>query len=69
MMFQGHVKNGVVVFDGTDRPAEGTEVVVELLQSTKEPTAGEVYQVPVGLGKGSAKRERGGEVRVGAKRG
>ncbi len=39
MAYVGHVKEGVVVFEGTKRPPEGVTVRVEELP-TQEPTLG-----------------------------
>jgi hypothetical protein len=38
MTYSGRVRGGVVVFDGSDRPAEGAEVRIEVL-STTQPNA------------------------------
>jgi hypothetical protein len=51
MSFTGHVKAGVVVFDGPARPPEGAIVRVEEVPGAREqaPTWGEVFSDLVGI--------------------
>jgi hypothetical protein len=49
MRYSGHVKKGVVVFDGPARPPEGAAVRVEEAPATGQgPTWGEVFKGLIG---------------------
>ncbi len=48
MTYAGHVKEGVVVFDGPDRPAEGAIVRVEEASQAEKPNWGEVFKDLIG---------------------
>ena len=53
MSYTGHVKEGVVVFDGPARPAEGVTVrVEEMAASEQAPTWGEVFKGLIGAVEG-----------------
>ena len=48
MTYRGKVQNGVVVLAGPDTLPEGTEVRVEPLEATGEPTLAERFQDVIG---------------------
>lgn len=52
MTYTGHVENGVVVFDGPNRPAEGTVVRVEAAAGEPKPSWGEVFADLIGAAEG-----------------
>jgi hypothetical protein len=54
MSYTGHVKQGVVIFDGPARPAEGASVrIEEVSNSTKQlPSWGEVFEGLIGTVEG-----------------
>ena len=53
MTYKGHVKNGVVVFEGPDHPPEGTAVrVEEMPPAGVKPNWGEVLKDLIGAAEG-----------------
>ena len=53
MSYTEHVEKGVVVFDGPDRPPDGTAVRVEEVPTAlAQPTWGEVFKDLVGAAEG-----------------
>ena len=53
MSYTGHVEKGVVVFDGPQRPSDGTAVRVEEVEAvTHKPSWGEVFKDLIGKADG-----------------
>jgi len=52
MVYVGHVRNRVVVFDGPQRPAEGATVRVEEVPTEATQSWGEVFKDLIGVVEG-----------------
>jgi hypothetical protein len=52
MVYKGRVQNGVVVFDGPDRPSDGAVVRIEEVPASTPPTWGEVFKDLIGAAEG-----------------
>ena len=53
MTYRGHIEKGVVVFDGTVRPADGAVVhVEEVAPNADQPTWAEVFKDLIGAAEG-----------------
>lgn len=52
MSYTGRVENGVVVFDGPNRPSEGATVRVEEVAAEQAQSWGEVFKDLIGAAEG-----------------